>query len=49
METGQIYLEDAMANLGCQYDTPGKKEPQLKNCPHQTGLETCLWDTLIAN
>ena len=28
-----------MANLGCQFDTSGKKkEPQLINCPHQIGL-----------
>lgn len=25
-----------MAHLGCHLDIPGKRKPQLKNCPHQT-------------
>lgn len=30
-----------VANLGCQPNTPGKKEPELKNCLPQFGLWLC--------
>lgn len=30
-----------MANLDCQLDTAGKREPQLKNCLHYIALQTC--------
>lgn len=36
-----------MANLGCQFDTPGKREPQLRNCFYQIGLWACLWETFL--
>lgn len=36
-----------MASLACQFDTPGRKEPQLKNCFHQTCLWTCLWSIFL--
>lgn len=37
-------------NLGCQFDTPGKKEPQLRNCFHQIGSRAHLWCVfLVAN
>lgn len=32
-----------IADLGCQLEVPGKKEPQLKNCFHQVGLWACIW------
>lgn len=31
------------ANLGCQVDTPGKRDLQLKNCLRQPGLWVCTW------
>lgn len=31
----------AMANLGCQLDTSGKKRPHLRSCLHQIGLCSC--------
>lgn len=36
-------------NLGCQFDTPGKKEPQLRNCFHQIGSRAHLCVFLVAN
>lgn len=35
-----------MATLGCQFDTSGKKEPQLINCPHQIGLWSFSWSLI---
>lgn len=38
--------QSAMVTFSCQPDmnleSPGKKEPQLKTCPDQFGLEPCL-------
>ena len=31
-----------VASLGCQPDTPGKQELQLRKSLHQTGLWACL-------
>lgn len=40
----------AMTNLGCQCDAPGKRDPQLENHLHQTGLWACSWgSSLIAD
>lgn len=37
-------------NLGCQFDTPRKREPQWRNCFHQIGSRAHLWCVfLVAN
>lgn len=36
-----------MASLGCHLDTPGQREPQLKNCIHHLGLWVCLWGVFL--
>lgn len=33
----------AAGNLGCRFDTPGKRKPQLKNCLPQIVLHVRLW------
>lgn len=41
--TGGSHLSSpVMANLGCQFDIPGKRDPQRKNCLHWIGLWPCL-------
>lgn len=37
----------AMTNLGCQCDAPGKRDPQLENHLHQTGLWACPWGNFL--
>ena len=33
--------------LSCELESFGKREPQLRRCPYQTGLWTGLWHTFL--
>lgn len=32
-----------IAILSCQFDTPGKKKPQLRNLFRHINIRACLW------
>lgn len=44
---GTEWFLTVVAILGCQLDTLGKREPQLRNYLHQIGQWPCLWGIFL--